>query len=199
MTPSCPSSIVSLDMNDLKYWPSNAGVIAFSTLQAQVSATNTRCVRVRTYGPYRIPVLRSWSSERRQTSLEVHPPCSLSRRPLCQRGPASKIRTRPGMSSEKARNTYQREFLSDSFYGPGDVLVQGRMTRLKHRRIEPLPPNEQIGRIHASNIQDRVYRDLNWVTFRFTWSIVRGKLHQLNSVTPLRVSETTFSKCLPRR
>ena len=35
MTPSCASSIVSLDMNDLKYWPSNAGVAAFSTLRNQ--------------------------------------------------------------------------------------------------------------------------------------------------------------------
>ena len=42
MTPSCASSIVSLDMNDLKYWPSNAGVIAPSTLCAQMSAAKSR-------------------------------------------------------------------------------------------------------------------------------------------------------------
>ena len=43
---------------------------------------------------------------------------------------------------QKAKSTHQREFLSDGFYGPGDVLVQGRMTRLKHGCIELLPPNE---------------------------------------------------------
>ena len=104
------------------------------------------------------------------------------------------------LQSFQSRNTtHQRKFRPDSFYSPRDIRIQGRMTRLKHRRVVSLSPNEQIGWVYASNIQDRMYRDLDWEYFRLIRPFVGEKSHQLNSVTPFRVSETTFNHRLSNR
>ena len=72
-------SFSRLDTNDLKYCPSNAGVMAFPTLRAYVPAANAEHTRALARDLYTIPVPRPWYSTRGQTFLEVHPPCSLLR------------------------------------------------------------------------------------------------------------------------
>ena len=152
-------------MNDLKYWPSRARVMAFSTLRASVLAAKLQrprhlpMISVVSLYFYHAPQGKDKPLQR-LVFLVLYHNDGLVNVPL-----PAKFPTRP-QSFPNKRTTHQRKFLSDSFYSPRDIRIQGRMTRLKHRRIISLPPNEQIWWVYASNPQDRMYRDLDWVYFR---------------------------------
>ncbi len=65
------------------------------------------------------------------------------------------------MQSDHA--AYQKQFISYCFHGSGDIVIQSGMARLVYGCIVYSTPHEEVGGIDMSDVEDRVYRDLDYV------------------------------------